>query len=331
MFGIDSFANKEFLWIMLVIIPLSVWYILRHRKFYAEIKISDLQAFGKRPETLRVKLRHVVFILRMLALAFLIFALARPQLSNSWKKVDTEGIDVMIAMDISGSMLAEDFRPNRLEAAKDVAMEFIAGRPDDRIGLVIFAGESFTQCPLTTNHKELMRLFNSVNSNMLSDGTAIGMGLASAVNRLKNSKATSKVVILLTDGINNSGEISPETAAEIARNYNLRVYAIGVGSMGKAPYPVQTPFGVKYQNVEVKIDEKILSDISEMTGGKYFRATDNEKLREIYQEIDKLEKTIIQETQYTEKEELFFWFLFIGIALLLLEIILKYTIFRQIP
>lgn len=331
MFGIDDFANKGLLWLMLVIIPLTVWYVLRHKKQHAEMKISGLQAFGSRPETARVILRHSVFVLRMLALAFMIFALARPQVSNSWKSIDTEGIDVMIAMDISGSMLAEDFKPNRLEAAKDVAMEFIAGRPDDRIGLVIFAGESFTQCPLTTNHKELIRLFREVDSDMLSDGTAIGMGLASAVNRLKDSKATSKVVILLTDGINNSGEISPETAAEIARNYNLRVYSIGVGSMGTAPYPVQTPFGVQYQNMEVKIDEEILSGISEMTGGRYFRATNNEKLREIYQEIDQLEKTIIQEKQYTEKEEMFFWFLFIGIALLVIEIILKYTIFRQIP
>ena len=331
MFGIDDFANKGLLWLMTIIIPLTVWYVLRHRKQHPLMQMSGLQSFHGQPESARAALRHVLFALRMLALAFMIFALARPQVSNSWKSVDTEGIDVMIAMDISGSMLAEDFKPNRLEAAKDVAMEFIAGRPNDRIGLVIFAGESFTQCPLTTNHKELVRLFREVNSDMLKDGTAIGMGLASAVNRLKDSKATSKVVILLTDGVNNSGEISPETAAEIARNYNLRVYSIGVGSMGTAPYPVQTPFGTQYQNMEVRIDEDVLSAISEMTGGKYFRATNNEKLREIYQEIDKMEKTIIQEKQFTEKTELFFWFLFIGIAIFVFEIILKYTVFRQIP
>ncbi len=331
MFGIDEFANKQLLWLLVGIIPLIVWYVLYHRKMDGAVRSSGLQAFAGESASVRVGLRHALFVLQMMALAFLIVALARPQRSNSWKTVDTEGIDVMIALDISGSMLAEDFKPNRLEAAKDVAIEFIADRPNDRIGLVVFAGESFTQCPLTTNHKELVRLFREVDSDMLADGTAIGMGLASAVNRLKDSKVTSKVVILLTDGINNSGQISPETAAEIAKTYDLRVYAIGVGSEGTAPYPVQTPFGTQYQNMEVKIDEASLSAISEMTGGRYFRATNNEKLREIYQEIDQLEKTIIQEKQYTQKDELFFWFLFIGIALYIVQLTLRYTVFRQIP
>ena len=331
MFGIDEFANKQLLWLLVGIIPLIVWYVLYYRKMDGAVRSSGLQAFAGESASVRVGLRHALFVLQMMALAFLIVALARPQRSNSWKTVDTEGIDVMIALDISGSMLAEDFKPNRLEAAKDVAIEFIADRPNDRIGLVVFAGESFTQCPLTTNHKELVRLFREVDSDMLADGTAIGMGLASAVNRLKDSKVTSKVVILLTDGINNSGQISPETAAEIAKTYDLRVYAIGVGSEGTAPYPVQTPFGTQYQNMEVKIDEASLSAISEMTGGRYFRATNNEKLREIYQEIDQLEKTIIQEKQYTQKDELFFWFLFIGIALYIVQLTLRYTIFRQIP
>jgi Ca-activated chloride channel family protein len=263
--------------------------------------------------------------------SFLIVALARPQITNTWKTVDTEGIDVMIAMDISGSMLAEDFKPNRLEAAKDVAMEFIAGRQNDRVGLVIFAGESFTQCPLTTNHKELTRLFHEVKSDMLPPGTAIGMGLASAVNRLKDSKSVSKVAILLTDGVNNSGSVSPSTAADIAQEFNVRVYTIGVGTIGTAPYPVQTPYGTQYQNMDVDIDEALLSGIAESTGGKYFRATDNEKLRSIYQEIDKLEKTIIQEKKYSDKQGCFFWFLFIGIALFAVETTLRYTIFKQIP
>ncbi|MDA3911270.1 MAG: VWA domain-containing protein [Bacteroidales bacterium] len=331
MFGIDEFANKNLLWLLTAIIPLIVWYVLYHPKTDAVLKTSGLKAFAGIPSSGRVSLRHMLFVLQMLAFALFVIALARPQKSNSWKTVDTEGIDVMIALDISGSMLAEDFKPNRLEAAKDVAIEFIADRPNDRIGLVVFAGESFTQCPLTTNHKELVRLFREVDSDMLADGTAIGMGLASAVNRLKDSKVTSKVVILLTDGVNNSGQISPETAAEIAKTFELRVYSIGVGSKGTAPYPVQTPFGTQYQNMEVKIDESTLSAISEMTGGQYFRATDNEKLREIYQEIDQLEKTIIQEKQYTQKDERFFWFLFAGIVLLVVQLILRYTVFRQIP
>ncbi len=331
MFGIDEFASKNLLWLLTAIIPLIVWYVLYHRKMDAVLKTSGLKAFAGIPSSVRVGLRHMLFVLQMLAFALFVIALARPQKSNSWKTVDTEGIDVMIALDISGSMLAEDFKPNRLEAAKDVAIEFIADRPNDRIGLVVFAGESFTQCPLTTNHKELVRLFREVDSEMLADGTAIGMGLSSAVNRLKDSKVTSRVVILLTDGVNNSGQISPETAAEIAKTFDLRVYSIGVGSKGTAPYPVQTPFGTQYQNMEVKIDESTLSAISEMTGGQYFRATNNEKLREIYQEIDQLEKTIIQEKQYTQKEELFFWFLFAGIVLLVVQLILRYTVFRQIP
>jgi Ca-activated chloride channel homolog len=331
MFGIDEFANKELLWLLLGIVPMIVWYVLRHEKQDALFKMSGLHAFKNMKSSVRVKLKHIPFVLRMLAYILLVVALARPQSSNSWKSVDTEGIDVMMAMDISGSMLAEDFNPNRLAAAKDLAMEFVAGRPNDRVGLVIFAGESFTQCPLTTNHNELTRLFREVNSEMLKDGTAIGMGLASAVNRLKDSEAVSKVVILLTDGVNNSGQIGPETAAQIAKEYNIRVYTIGVGSKGTAPYPVRTAFGTQYQNMEVKIDEPVLQTISEITGGKYFRATDNEKLRAIYQEIDQMEKTIIQERQYTEKESRFFWFLLVGIGFIVLELLLQFTVFRQIP
>lgn len=332
MFGIDTFANPGLLWLLTGIIPLTVWYILKNNKQEPELKMSGLRPFRNQKPSLRVRLRHLLFVMRMLAVALMIFALARPQNEDSWRQTDSEGIDVMIALDISGSMLAEDFTPNRLEAAKDVAMDFTADRPDDRIGLVVFAGEAFTQCPLTTNHQELTRLFNQVDSDMLnSTGTAIGMGLATSVNRLKDSKAASKVVILLTDGVNNSGSVSPLTAGEIAKEFNVRVYTIGVGSEGTAPYPVRTAFGIQYRDQEVKIDEDVLQELASMTGGKYFRATDNEKLRQIYNEIDQLEKTIIKEKEYTNTEEKFFWFLFVAVILLMAEVFLRNTVFKQLP
>jgi len=331
MFGIDTFANPGLLWLLLLIVPVIVWYIIKLNNREPELKTSGLKAFSEHKPSLRTAMRHIMFVFRMLAVALMIIALARPQAKNSWRKEDSKGIDIMLSLDISKSMLAEDFTPNRLQAAEDVALDFIADRQNDRMGLVVFAGESFTQCPLTTNHNELTRLFNNVNSDMLSDGTAIGSGLATAVNRLKDSKAASKVVILLTDGVNNSGSVSPATAAEIAKTYNIRVYTIGVGSKGKARYPVQTPFGKQYQQVEVNIDEDILKEIAEMTGGKYFRATDNQKLKSIYKEIDKLEKTIIKEKKYTNTEEKFYWFLLISVILLLIENVLRYTIFKQIP
>jgi Ca-activated chloride channel family protein len=236
-----------------------------------------------------------------------------------------------MALDISSSMLARDFNPNRLEASKDIAIDFITDRPKDRIGLVVFAAESFTQCPLTTDHSVLVNLFEDLKSGMIEDGTAIGMGLATAVNRLKDSDAKSKVVILLTDGVNNRGSIAPASAAEIANTFNVRVYTIGVGSQGKAPYPVQTPYGVKYRNMDVEIDEKVLQNIAGKTGGEYFRATDNQKLKSIYEEIDKMEKSKIEVKEYSEKSEEFFWFAVLGGLLLLLELILKLTVLRRIP
>jgi len=330
--GIDTFANPGLLWLLTGIIPLTIWYVLRYDRQDPELKMSGLEAFRDQKPSLRIRLRHSLFVLRVLGIALMIVALARPQNEDSWKQTDTEGIDVMISLDISRSMLAEDLKPNRLEAAKDVALDFVADRPNDRMGLVVFAGEAFTQCPLTTNHKELTRLFAQADETMISsDGTAIGMGLATAINRLKDSNAASKVAILLTDGVNNSGTVSPGMAAEIAKEYNVRVYTIGVGSEGTAPYPVQTAFGIQYQNQEVKIDEGILKEISEMTGGKYFRATDNEKLRKIYDEIDQLEKTIIQEKKYTNVEERFFWFVLVAVMLLILEAVLRNTVFRQLP
>jgi Ca-activated chloride channel family protein len=243
----------------------------------------------------------------------------------------TEGIDIVMAMDISSSMLAQDLKPNRLEAAKDVAAAFVNGRPNDNIGLVVFSGESFTQCPLTTDHTVLLNLFKDIQSGMIEDGTAVGLGLANAVSRIKDSQAKSKVIILLTDGSNNMGEIAPVTAAEIAKTFGIRVYTIGVGTQGEAPYPFQTAFGVQYQNVKVEIDEKTLNEIAVTTGGKYFRATDNASLKSIYSEIDQMEKVKISVQQYSKKQEEYKDLALLIFALLLMEILLRYTLFRNIP
>jgi len=287
--------------------------------------------FHSVPRSWRQRFRHFLFVFRVLALMFLTIALARPQSTSRGENVSTEGIDIILVNDISGSMLAEDFRPNRIEAAKKVAMDFIDGRPTDRIGLVIFSGESFTQCPLTLDHGVIKSLLSEIKSGMIEDGTAIGMGLATAVSRLKDSKAKSRVIVLLTDGINNRGFIDPMTAAGIAQQFGIRVYTIGVGTIGVAPYPVQTPFGTQYQNVPVEIDEQLLQKIADQTGGKYYRATDNKKLRVIYDEIDRLEKTKIEVTQFRRhKEEFYTAAMFAGLFLLL-ELIFSQTIFRKIP
>lgn len=323
-----SFANPEFFWALLFIPILLVWYILRNRKLQGSIKITSLNTFRGLKTNIS---RHSIIALRCLGLAALITAIARPQTSLSWQNVTTEGIDIVIALDISGSMLAEDFRPNRLEASKDVAMDFIAERPNDRIGLVIYGGESFTQCPLTSDHDVLLNLFGGIQNGMIEDGTAIGMGLATAVNRLKDSEAKSKVVILLTDGSNNSGSIPPVTAAEIAREFGVRVYTVGVGSMGEARMPFQDQFGrIQYQNVPVRIDEKTLKDIASIADGKYFRATDKNKLENIYKEIDKLEKSKINVTDYKKKSEHFWPFASLAAALLLIEFLLKNIIFKSV-
>lgn len=267
----------------------------------------------------------------MVAVALLIVILARPQSTNSWSNSSTEGIDIMLAMDISGSMLAQDLKPNRLEAAKDVAASFINGRPNDNIGLVVFSAESFTQCPLTTDHTVLLNLFKDIQSGMIQDGTAIGLGLVNAVSRIKDSHAKSKVIILLTDGSNNAGEIAPVTAAEIAKTFGVRVYTIGVGTKGMAPYPFQTAFGVQYQNIPVEIDEATLKQIASTTGGQYFRATDNASLKEIYSEIDQMEKTKISVQEYSKKQEEYKNWALLVFALLLVEILLRNTLLRNIP
>jgi len=324
--GIE-FAHPGFFWLF-ISIPLMVgWYIWKQRQLQGNLNVPTLRGFTLKKSTLP-KFRHSGIVLRSLALSAMIVALARPQSSLSWQNSTTEGIDIIIASDISGSMLAEDFKPNRLEAGKQIAIDFIKGRPDDRIGLVIFSGESFTQCPLTIDHSVLMNLFADVRNGMITDGTAIGMGLATAVNRLRTSQAKSKVIILLTDGSNNAGSIPPITAAEIARQFGVRVYTVGLGTNGFAPYPVQTPAGIQYQKMPVVIDEGTLSKIASLTGGKYFRATNNETLKNIYEQIDKLEKAKIDVTQYHKKTELFLPWAIIALAFLSLEFILKNTLFK---
>lgn len=325
-----TFANPLFLWLLVLVPGIITFYILRQQKTSPALHMPGLQPFENSAVTFRNYLRHFLFALRTIAIILFIVVLARPQKTDQLKDVTTEGIDIIIALDISGSMLARDFRPDRLEASKNVATEFISGRPYDRLGLVVFSGESFTQCPLTTDHAVLINLMREIQSGMIEDGTAIGNGLATAINRIKDSEAISKVIILLTDGVNNRGEIAPATSADIAKTFGIRVYTIGVGTQGTAPYPVQTPYGIQYQNMPVEIDEQILKEIASKTGGKYFRATDNEKLVQVYAEIDKLEKSKIDVRQFTRKEEKFLLPAMIVFIVLAFEMLLRVTIYRNI-
>ena len=330
MFG-DGFAYPLVLWCLIIIPVLGFVYWRRRRQMVTELTFSSLQPFDHTPRALREVLRDVPFGLRLTALVLFIIALARPQAVSSRENVSTEGIDIVLLLDISGSMLAEDFSPNRLIAAKQVADEFVDGRVNDRIGLVIFSAESFTQCPLTTDYPVLKSLLKEVKNGMIADGTAIGLALANGVNRLKDSKAKSKVMILLTDGVNNRGEIDPLTAAKIAATYNIRVYTVGVGAQGEAPYPVETPFGIQRRLIPVDLDEKTLTAVADMTGGKYYRATDNKKLKAIYKEIDQLERSKIEVTAYKRYSELFYGWLAAGLVALLLEVALAGTVLRKIP
>ena len=323
------FINSEFFYLLIIPFVYTIWYFFKKRNINSEILFSNLGPLNK-TRTLKSKLRSLPQILNIIAICLLIIALARPQSSTNWEESTTEGIDIVLSMDISGSMLAEDLKPNRLEASKNVAVDFISKRINDRIGLVIFSGESFTQCPLTTDHNVLINLFKDVKSGMVEDGTAIGMGLATAVNRLKDSDAISKVIILLTDGVNNKGVVAPFTAAEIAKKFGIRVYTIGVGSEGYAPYPFQTPFGIQYQDVEVQIDEETLQNIATVTDGKYFRATNNSKLKEIYKDIDKLEKSKIEITEFHKRSEEFSSFAIPAFLILLFGFILEKTYLKQI-
>lgn len=331
MFTNVTFAYPFFLYLLAIVPLMGLWYWWKGRKRTAPVTYSSLKFFSGVKPSVRERLRHLPPVLRMLAVGFLLVALARPQSFSSGENIYTEGIDIAMLLDISGSMLAEDFRPNRINAAKDVIDDFIKGRTSDKIGLVIFSAESFTQCPLTIDYAVLRGLLKEVRSGMIEDGTAIGNAIANGVNRLKDSKAKSKVIILLTDGVNNAGEVDPLTAAQIAKTFGIRIYAIGVGTRGEAPYPFQTPFGIRYQNVPVEIDEAVLGKIASMTNGKYFRATNNRKLQDIYREIDRLEKTKVEVTSYRHAKELFYGWLFAGLIALMLEVILSNTVFRKIP
>lgn len=327
-----EFQDPKFFWLLLLIPALSLWYILKSTDIHPEIRISTVGYFRNIRSHWKIYLKSSWFFFRMLALALLILGIARPQSRSSWQDVNAEGIDIVISFDISGSMLAKDFHPNRLESAKDVAMDFIDKRRDDRIGLVVFGGDAFTQCPLTTDHRVLKELFGEVSTTWTDGSTALGMGLATAVNRLRESQSKSKVVILLTDGVNTSGNISPVTAAEIAREYGITIYSIGIGSHGKALSPVAISNGQYiYDYVEVEIDEATMRQISRLTGGRYFRATNKQALIDIYNEIDKMEKTRLKVTEFSRKKEEFLWFAAGAAILLLIEFVTRNTIFKSIP
>lgn len=328
-----TFANKEYLWLLLLLLPIIVWYIWKHQKQHAHLEISNSKAFGRFRKTKKVW-QHILYVLLFTSLASLILAMARPQTSFSFEKSKTQGIDIVIALDISFSMLAQDFQPDRLEAAKDVAMEFVSHRPNDRIGLVVFSGESYTQCPPTTDQRILLNLFSQVKTNdAIEGGTAIGNGLATSINRLRNSEAKSKVMILLTDGENNRGSIAPETAAELAEKFGIKVYTIGMGSNGiaRTPIGVQPNGRIVYDNLPVKLDEALLQRIAKKTKGKYFRATSTNKLKQIYAEIDQLEKTEIEKDKHTRYNEMFQVFALVGFLLLALYLLLKLWILKTTP
>ncbi|NSW45845.1 MAG: VWA domain-containing protein [Bacteroidales bacterium] len=320
-------------WFILIIIPILMifWYIFKRNTVAPSLILSTAPILFKQKNNYKIVLKHLLFGLQIIALILIIIALARPQSSNNLQDIETEGIDIVLSLDVSGSMLARDFKPDRLEASKDIAAEFINNRPNDRIGLVIFSATSFTQCPLTTDHAALINLFKGVKYGFLEDGTAIGDGLSTAILRIKDSNAKSKVIILLTDGVNNSGSIDPITAAEIAKTYDIRVYTIGVGTLGQAPYPVQTPFGTQLQMMKVEIDEPVLKQIAQITGGKYFRATSNDKLRQIYNEIDKMEKTKILVHEYKKKKEEFYPFTLIASIIFISISIFNVSLLKKLP
>lgn len=331
-----EFASKGYFLLLLLLIPYILWYFLYRRKNEPTMRMSDTKQYLYAPKSLRVRLIHLPMFLRCVSFVLIVCAMARPQTHNSWDNKTVEGINIMLAMDVSTSMLAEDLKPNRMEAAKDVAHEFISGRPNDNIGLTIFAGEAFTQCPMTTDHSSLLRLLQDTRTDiaargLIQDGTAVGMGLANAVSRLKDSKSKSKVVILLTDGSNNMGDISPMTAAEIARSLGIRVYTIGVGTNKVAPYPVPVAGGVQYVNIPVEIDTKTLKDIAQTTDGNFYRATNNKELKQIYQDIDKLEKTKMTVKHFAKRYEAYQPFIIAAFLILLMEILLRITWLRKIP
>lgn len=327
-----EFANPKILW-LLAVVPLWIaYYVWRSMQGGASIIISSAESLRSAPRTVRYYLRHLPAALRVIAISLVIIASARPQSVEHEVKTNTEGVDIVLAVDISGSMLARDFKPDRLTAAKEVASQFVANRQGDRIGLVVFAGEAFTQSPLTTDQSSLQTLLGRLRSGIVDDGTAIGNGLATAINRLRESDSKSKVVILLTDGVNNSGHIAPKTAAEIAKEMKIKVYTIGVGRNGTAPYPQMDMFGrVVYVDAKVEIDEKVLRDIAELTGGEYFRATDKTSLEDIYKQIDQMEKSKVEKFDVVHIHEEFLRFALAALVLLVLEFVIKYILLKRIP
>lgn len=331
-----EFANKEYLLLFLLLIPYVIWYFLYRKKTEPTMRMSDTYAYQFAPKSWRIRMIHLPMLLRLITLSMIILVLARPQTHNSWGSKTVEGIDIMLSMDVSTSMLAEDLKPNRIEAAKSVAGEFVSGRPNDNIGLTIFAGEAFTQCPMTTDHQSLLNLLHNVRTDiaargLIQDGTAIGMGLANAVSRLKDSKAKSKVVILLTDGSNNSGDLSPLTSAQIAKSLGIRVYTIAVGTNGVAPYPMQVGGTTQYVNMRADVDTHTLSQIAAQTDGNFYRATNTQELKKIYQDIDKLEKTKMDVKKFSKRYEAYQRFTVVAVIALLLELLLRITVFRRIP
>lgn len=331
-----EFADKGYFLLLLLLIPYILWYFLWRKSDEPTMRMSDTRAYYLAPKSWRIRIIHLPMLLRCVVFVLLVCILARPQTQNSWDNKSVEGIDIMLVMDVSTSMLAEDLKPNRLEAAKNVAADFIAGRPNDNIGLTIFAGEAFTQCPMTTDHASLLNLLHTMRTDMaangiLEDGTAIGMGLANAVSRLKDSKTKSRVVILLTDGSNNRGDLSPLTSAQIAKSYGIRVYTIGVGTNKVAPYPMPVAGGTQYVNIPVEIDTKTLSSIAATTDGNFYRATNNNELSKIYKDIDKLEKTKMNVKKFSKRYEAYQPFAWAMMIVLLAEVLLRTTVLRRIP
>lgn len=327
-----QFAHPQYLWLFLIFIPIIAWYVFRKIKSHPTLSVSTLSPYAKLPVSLREYLIHLLFVLRLGVLACVIIMIARPQTYDSWRTSSTHGTDIILAMDISSSMLARDFKPDRLEAAKNVAAKFVSGREADNIGIVVFAGESFTAVPMTTDRSLLVNYINDISMNMLEDGTAIGDGLATSINRIKDGKAKSKSIILLTDGSNNTGNVAPSTAAEIAKKFGIKVYTIGVGKNGEAPFPQQNMFGrIEYVNMPVVIDEETLKNIASITGGKYFRATNNNVLADVFEEIDKLEKTQMDVKHFSHTEDNYMMWAVFALGLFLLEIILRNTVLRTIP
>lgn len=331
-----EFVNKEYFLLLLLLIPYLLWYLLYRKKSEPTMMMSDTFAYQYAPKSLRVRLIGLPTLLRIVTFVFVVIVLARPQTHNSWGERTVEGIDIMLAMDVSTSMLAEDLKPNRIEAAKNVASEFISGRPDDNIGLTIFAGEAFTQCPMTTDHTSLINLLQNVRTDiaargLIEDGTAIGMGLANAVGRLKDSKTKSKVVILLTDGSNNMGDISPLTAANIAKSFGIRVYTIAIGSKTVAPYPVPVGGTVQYVNMRADVDVETLNEIAATAGGQFYRATNTAELKQIYKDIDKLEKTKMDVKKFSKRYDAYQPFALAAFISMLLEMLLRLIVFRRIP